>query len=428
MALAFDGSLLPLIDRALAEPGWLPSLPASLRAKYTEERLLQCRLFNRRLLLTLTLIFDFYWLGEVYSTPEIVSLTGLLRFGLMTPAVVLFTELDRRGRVGRHYTLWLLLIAMAPAGISALLCVHTSSPAALLDIRATPLILLSTSLSVRMPPREFFLNVAATPLIFICSLFYSHVVPRNEIGALGLIELTVAVAAVGFNMQLEWRDRRMFLLNTADQIMRGMLASANQGLMRQTLTDPLTGIANRRCFEDTLALFWQHGVTQHRAVGLIMADIDHFKLYNDHYGHQGGDDCLRRVAARVATLIREQDVLARYGGEEFAILLPDATLDIVRNVAERVREGVEALGIAHAGTVPAGVVTLSLGYGCLTPHQGAIMRDLVAIADGELYAAKRGGRNMAMSSQSCLVKEERPGPAGASGFVGARDVVPLIPN
>ncbi len=400
MPTAIDRNLLPLIDHALAEPGWLPAMPAALRAAYAAERLLQCRLFNRRLLITLTLIFDFYWVGEFTSMPEIVSLSGLLRFGVMTPAVLLFIELDRRGRIGRHYAAWLLLLTVAPAIITALICIRTTSIAALLDIRATPLILLGTSMAVRMPPREFLINTSAAPLIFIVSLYFSHVVPPGEIGSLALIEVSIAAAAIGFNLQLEWRDRRMFLLNTADQIMRGMLDAANQGLVRETLTDPLTGIANRRCFDDTLAMFWQHGWSQRGAVGLIMADIDHFKLYNDHYGHQAGDDCLRRVAARIGTLIREQDVLARYGGEEFAILLPEASPETVRSVAERVREGVEQLGLDHAGLLPAGIVTLSLGYGCISPHRGAIMRDLVAIADGELYAAKRGGRNVAMSSQA----------------------------
>jgi diguanylate cyclase (GGDEF)-like protein len=399
--MLLDRTLLPLIDRALAEPGWLPAMPAPLRATYTAERLQQCRLFNRRLLITLTLIFDFYWVGEFSSAPEVVSLSGLLRFGLMTPAVLLFTELDRRERIGRHYAAWLLLLTVAPALISALLCMHTTSAAALLDIRATPLILLGTSMAVRMPPREFLINTAAAPAMFIASLFQSHVVPAGEIGSLALIEVSIAAAGIGFNLQLEWRDRRMFLLNTADQIMRGLLNAANQGLVRETLTDPLTGVANRRCFDDTLAMFWHHGTAKRGAVGLIMADIDHFKLYNDHYGHQAGDDCLRRVAARIATLIREQDVLARYGGEEFAILLPDATPETVRNVAERVREGVEQLGLAHSGMLPPGIVTLSLGYGCISPHRGAIMRDLVAIADCELYAAKRGGRNIAMCSQPC---------------------------
>jgi diguanylate cyclase (GGDEF)-like protein len=397
---AIDRNLLPLIDHALAEPGWLPAMPAALRAEYAAERLQQCRLFNRRLLITLTLIFDFYWVGEFTSMPEIVSLSGLLRFGVMTPAVLLFIELDRRGRIGRHYGAWLLLLTVAPAIITALICIRTTSIAALLDIRATPLILLGTSMAVRMPPREFLINTSAAPVIFIVSLFCSQVVPPGEIGSLALIEVSIAAAAIGFNLQLEWRDRRMFLLNTADQIMRGMLDAANQGLVRETLTDPLTGIANRRCFDDTLAMFWQHGWSERGAVGLIMADIDHFKLYNDHYGHQAGDDCLRRVAARIGTLIREQDVLARYGGEEFAILLPDASPETVRSVAERVREGVEQLGLDHAGLLLPGIVTLSLGYGCISPHRGAIMRDLVAIADGELYAAKRGGRNVAMSSQA----------------------------
>ena len=399
MTSVWDRSLLPLIDRALAEPGWLPAIPAPLRAAYAEERLEQCRLFNRRLLMVLTLVFDFYWVGEFVTAPEIVSFSGLLRFGLMTPAVILFLALDRQGRVGRRYGFWLLMLMLMPALISALVCLRTTSPAALLDIRATPLILLGTCLAVRMPPREFFVTTVAVPLLYIGSLFFCHVVPRNEVGTLALIEVSIAVAAVGFNLQLEWRDRRMFLLNSADRIMRGLLEAANLGLAREALTDKLTGVANRRCFDDTLALFWQSGAAARGAVGLIMADIDHFKRYNDYYGHQAGDDCLRRVAARIAGLIREQDVLARYGGEEFAILLPDATPETVRGVAERVRAGMEELCIAHDGLTPPGIVTLSLGYACIAPHRGAGMRDLVALADGELYAAKRGGRNMAVCSQ-----------------------------
>jgi diguanylate cyclase (GGDEF)-like protein len=398
---------LPLIDRALAQPGWLPAMPEPLRADYAAERLQQCRLFNRRVLVTLTLIFDIYWIGEFSAAPEVVSLSGLLRFGLMTPAVLVFTALDRRELVGRSYAAWLLLLTVLPALISALICMRTTSAAALLDIRSTPLILLGTSTAVRMPPREFLLNILAAPVLFIASLFYCRVVPAGEIGSLALIEISITAAAITFNLQLEWRDRRMFLLNTADRIMRGLLDAANQGLVRETLTDPLTGVANRRCFDDTLATFWQYGAAAQGSVGLIMADIDHFKLYNDHYGHQSGDDCLRRVAARIGALIREQDVLARYGGEEFAILLPDASAETVRGVAERVREGVEALGLVHDGLAPRGIVTVSLGYGCISPHRGAIMRDLVAIADGELYAAKRGGRNKAVSGQALSARAGR---------------------
>ncbi len=399
MTSVFDRNLLPLIDRALADPGWLPAIPAPSRAVYAEERLEQCRLFNRRLLMVLTLVFDFYWVGEFVTAPEIVRFSGLLRFGLMTPAVILFLALDRQKRVGRRYGFWLLLLTLAPALISALVCLRTTSPGALLDIRATPLILLGTCLAVRMPPREFLVNTVTVPLLYIGSLFFCRVVPRNEVAALALIEVAIAVAAAGFNLQLEWRDRRMFLLNSADRIMRGLLEAANLGLTREALTDKLTGVANRRCFDDTLAVFWQDGAATRGAVGLIMADIDHFKRYNDYYGHQAGDDCLRLVAGRIAGLIREQDVLARYGGEEFAILLPGATPETVRGVAERVRAGVEALCIAHDGLTPPGIVTLSLGYACIAPHRGAVMRDLVALADGELYAAKRGGRNMAVCSQ-----------------------------
>ncbi|MDD2706276.1 MAG: GGDEF domain-containing protein, partial [Acidocella sp.] len=391
MPTEYDRTLLPLIDQALASPGWLPPVPRALRRDYAAERLLQCRQFNRRLLVAFTLLFDLYWLNQIWTAPEVVSLSGLLRFGLMTPAVLLFTALDRNDRLGRYYAPILLVLTVAPSVITAVLCVRAASHLALLDIRATPLILLGTSTAVRMPPREFFLNTIITPAVFIASLLFCRVLPQTDLVSLSLIEISIAAAAAGFNMQLEWRDRRMFLLNVAEQIMRGCLAAANQGLVRETLTDPLTGIANRRCFDDTLAHVWHRGAAARTPVGLIMADIDYFKAYNDLYGHLGGDDCLRRVAACMAGLIREEDMLARYGGEEFAIILPDASVDIVMAVAERVRAGVEALRLEHAGLNPPGIVTLSLGLASLQPGGGISVRDLVAMADTDLYGAKRGG-------------------------------------
>jgi diguanylate cyclase (GGDEF)-like protein len=403
-----DRTLLPLIDLALASPGWLPPVPRALRRDYAAERLLQCRQFNRRLLVVFTLLFDLYWLNQIWVAPEVVSLSGMLRFGLMTPAVLLFTALDRKDRLGRYYAPLLLLLTVAPSVITAALCVRITSHLALLDIRATPLILLGTSTAVRMPPREFFLNTIITPAVFIASLLFCRVLPQTDLGSLSLIEISIAAAAASFNMQLEWRDRRMFLLNAAEQIMRARLAATNQGLVRETLTDPLTGIANRRCFDDTLALVWRRGAASRTPVGLIMADIDYFKAYNDLYGHLGGDDCLRRVAARMAGLIREEDMLARYGGEEFAIILPDASVDVVLAVAERVRAGVAALGLEHAGLNPPGIVTLSLGLASLQPGGGINVRDLVAMADTDLYGAKRGGRNRTGQAwPTAMVAEER---------------------
>ncbi len=393
MPTEYNRTLLPLIDQALASPGWLPPIPPLLQEAFAAERLLQCRLFNRRILIALTLLFDAYWLNEIWTSPEIVTISGMLRFGLMTPAVLLFMALDRRDTFGRAYPFCLLLLTITPGAITAVLCVRTTSPMAFLDISATPLIMLGSGMAVRMPPREFLANASITPALFIGSLFYSQAMPTTQIGSLSLIELSIAAAAIGFNLQLEWRDRRMFLLNTADQIIRARLAATNAGLVRKILTDPLTGITNRRGFDETLAEFWRQAAATGRPIGLIMADLDHFKRYNDHYGHQQGDDCLRRVAARMATLIRIEDVLTRYGGEEFAVILPDADLQTVQTVAERMRGGVAALRLRHGGLQPPGIVTLSLGLASLHPSPTDDPDQLIAEADMNLYAAKRAGRN-----------------------------------
>jgi len=225
----YDRTLLPLIDQALASPGWLPPVPRALRPGYKAERLLQCRQFNRRLLVVLTLLFDLYWVNQIWIAPELIALSGMLRFGMMTPAVLLFIALDRRGVFGRHYALCLLLLTMVPSLITAVLCVRASSHVALVDIRAMPLILLGTSMAVRMPPREFLFNMLVTPGAFIASLLFCRVLPHTELVSLSFIEICIAAAAAGFNLQLEWRDRRMFLLHTAEQIMRARLAKVNQG-------------------------------------------------------------------------------------------------------------------------------------------------------------------------------------------------------
>ncbi|OYV26891.1 MAG: hypothetical protein B7X08_00185 [Acidocella sp. 20-63-7] len=397
---------MPLIDRALAAPGWLPRLPPALRADYKADRLLQCRLFNRRLLLVLTLIFDLYWFNQQSAAPEILPLSTLLRFCVLSPAVLVFLVLDWRGLPGRFYGVGLFVLALLPALISAVLCVHTTSAAELLDIRATPLILLGSSMALRLPLVEMILNATLTAALFILSLLFCPVLEHAELGSLSLIEISIAITSVGFNLQLEWRDRRVFLLNVAERIMRTELTARNRGLIRETLTDTLTGIANRRCFEETIATLWREGLRNSAPVGLIMVDVDHFKAFNDHYGHQRGDECLRLVALKMSGQLRANDVLARYGGEEFAVLLPDASLETVYAVAERIRVAVESLRLPHRALGQQAVLTVSLGVASLVPANASGIHRLIAEADSALYGAKRSGRNSIGQKPGAA----RPGP------------------
>ncbi len=172
------------------------------------------------------------------------------------------------------------------------------------------------------------------------------------------------------------------------------LEKKNAELQRLSSLDGLTGIGNRRRFDEYLEQEWLRSARDGNILSLILIDIDHFKAYNDNYGHQGGDECLRKVARTLdATLKRAGDVVARYGGEEFAVVLPDTDADGAALIAEKLRASVDALGLAHAHSKATDHVTISLGVAGIVPRDGGNPADLVKMADEALYEAKESGRN-----------------------------------
>jgi diguanylate cyclase (GGDEF)-like protein/PAS domain S-box-containing protein len=173
------------------------------------------------------------------------------------------------------------------------------------------------------------------------------------------------------------------------------LADERMELQGLAFRDGLTGVFNRRHFDRELELQWRQAAQAdtHSSLAIIMVDIDAYKNYNDHYGHQSGDDCLRAIAQTIASLARHPtDVVARYGGEEFALILKDADQQGALVVAERIRTGVESLRIPHS-TGSTGIVTISVGVAAQRPSEGGDGSGLLAAADRALYAAKRLGRN-----------------------------------
>ena len=159
-------------------------------------------------------------------------------------------------------------------------------------------------------------------------------------------------------------------------------------------TDGLTGVANRRGFDACLAREWQRAARARGQLSLIMADIDFFKIFNDHYGHLAGDTCLRAVAQVIAeTASRPADLVARYGGEEFVALLPDTDAAGAAQLAEKMRGRLASLDIAHAASEAARHVTISLGVATLVPETRDDPSYLILQADEALYRAKDGGRN-----------------------------------
>ncbi len=156
--------------------------------------------------------------------------------------------------------------------------------------------------------------------------------------------------------------------------------------------DGLTGLANRRCFDDTLQAEWQRAARHHEALSLLMVDVDYFKEYNDTHGHLGGDRCLQRIAHALASEMRANDLVARYGGEEFAVILPNQSLKGASIVAERIRERVEQLQLPKQKDGRQ-TVTVSIGAATALPDDQTEAQQLLAIADAALYRAKHMGRN-----------------------------------
>jgi predicted signal transduction protein with EAL and GGDEF domain len=206
MPVTLDPALLPEIDAALVHSGWMPSIPRPLLPAFRSSGEASRRANNRYVMLLLTVMFDLYWLPQHQFAPDIVHLSGLLRFAFFTPAALIFCVLEL--------------------------------------------------------------------------------------------------------IQLETRNRQVFLLTFNERIRRAMVAEQNSGLLQETQTDALTQLANRRCFDETLLHEWLGALTAGIPLYLIMIDIDHFKAFNDHYGHVMGDDCLRKVAAVLRAETRPVDLVA----------------------------------------------------------------------------------------------------------------------
>lgn len=192
--------------------------------------------------------------------------------------------------------------------------------------------------------------------------------------------------------------QRLTLVQISDvspNMMReGLLKAQADKMSDIALVDVLTGIGNRRAFEQSLDAEVRAASRTHKPLGLLMLDVDHFKLFNDHYGHPAGDRCLRAVAEVVRKVCRRpRDVIARYGGEELAAILPETDLAGAVRVANDILTALRDLNILHERSASAACVTLSIGVSTLATEGADAATDLLHRADAALYAAKNGGRN-----------------------------------
>src|SRR5713101_2519929 len=229
------------------------------------------------------------------------------------------------------------------------------------------------------------------PIIFLSSKEADQDLDR-AIEAGGDDYLVKPVSFVVLNAKIR-ALQRLESMRTKQLEMSRDLASANRELEKLSRQDGLTGIANRRYFDSYLVTEVRRAAREKAPLSLILSDVDNFKAFNDCYGHQAGDDCLRQVATALSSAGRRPaDLAARYGGEEFAMILPGTVVDGAVDVAQSVVRVIAGLAIPHARS-GAGQITISQGIVSLVPEKGTSPEDLIHRADQALYQAKQQGRN-----------------------------------
>jgi diguanylate cyclase (GGDEF)-like protein len=223
--------------------------------------------------------------------------------------------------------------------------------------------------------------------------------PFNTAEVLARVEIHLALR----NMQKEIQEQNIRLLDEIEERKRTekALEKANRKLEELASLDALTKIANRRQFDQFLHQTWKRLTRETAPIALILCDIDHFKLYNDAYGHVAGDKCLKQVAQAINSPVkRPADLVARYGGEEFVVVMSNTDIDGAIIVAENIRKEIENLNIPHIKSETAPTITLSLGVGSMVPTQSNQPEEFIKEVDLLLYQAKNEGRNRLVAPQN----------------------------
>jgi len=244
---------------------------------------------------------------------------------------------------------------------------------------------------------DSILAFAGTAIAVVGVLLISMYFTTNSMGPFGIWPGDLAISRdlalqvfFGFHMLALFPASIMFMERRR---MAEELHDTNARLTVLASLDGLTGIANRRSFDERFAQEWNRAVRHRKPLSLAMIDLDNFKQFNDLYGHLAGDRCLRAVADALSLQVqRPEDFVARFGGEEFALLLPHTSAEGANVVMQRIRAAIHDLGIDHIGN-SWNRVTVSIGYSALTPTQGDGQARLIQLADAALYQAKSGGRN-----------------------------------
>ncbi len=351
-------------------------------------------------LLIAVLIYDFFLFTDRTIISDIFETALITRLGVITPVMLILLALIRRG-VSPVFRESSIAVLTNLAGFSLIFLIALSNDQNKIFYHPGIILVVTYSnLVVRL--RFRYALVSSMTLFFGYILFYPnlpHVPPQVTTTNIAML-FCCNIMTLYANYALEHEHRISFLLTLRERIRQGELTSQNRKLTRLILLDPLTKLANRREIDDWIE---QMGEEPHpNSLAIIMLDIDHFKKYNDTYGHPAGDECLRQVAKELRKAVhRRGDIVGRIGGEEFVVLLPESNMQGAARKAEEIRRGIFELSIPNAGSSVAPVLTISAGVSAGEIHFPHDVKKLLLDADQALYQAKTNGRN-----QVSLMKEK----------------------
>lgn len=393
MAVSHIEPVTPQTDALSSFSKWHLGFPPAIETRYEADTGAQRSRELQIAGLLAIAVYDSFLINDWISRPEVWMNAMFWRLGIVTVYGLAALILIERNLPAQWREATMASTAVVAMWASCEIFHATTSAAGAYDPFLFSLVFLAGNIVFQLRFVMALLSSALGLLVATAFLMAPSIMPAMARPfALGLL-LGTAVFTVMAAYRLERSERQNYLLILREANRSEVARQAADRFATLSQTDALTHLANRRAFDMELPQRWAHANTNGENMTVILIDIDHFKRYNDHFGHPAGDICLQQVAKALREGLRESDFIARIGGEEFAVLFHGGSCDDAMQLAERLRLNIASAAIPHDRQHGQLVVTISVGLAITAPPCSLPPNELVAAADTALYSAKHSGRN-----------------------------------